>query len=158
MSQCKSNVDSGNKWHTVGIFKDLTQIITGYIDHDDWNSTAYTVTSENIPDLSSFKRVSLEPGTPYRFRLAALNGCGRGEFGEVSAQAKSIDDIENSTVFFIPFAVFIVQNVFAWLPGRTVRNQNIQIDRRRPLIMGTTTIDSRRNFRVFGVLGRQVAE
>lgn len=82
--QCKSSSESGNKWHTVGIFKDLSQIITGYIDHDDWNSTACTVTSENIPDLSHLKRVALEPGTPYRFRLAALNGCGRGDFGEVN--------------------------------------------------------------------------
>lgn len=43
-----------------------------------------TITSENYPDLSGFKRIALEPGTPYRFRLAALNGCGRGDFGEVS--------------------------------------------------------------------------
>lgn len=42
------------------------------------------ITSENIPDLSKFPRVQLEPGTPYRFRLAALNACGRGEFGDVS--------------------------------------------------------------------------
>lgn len=43
-----------------------------------------TITSENYPDLAGFKRIALEPGTPYRFRLAALNGCGRGDFGEVS--------------------------------------------------------------------------
>lgn len=43
-----------------------------------------TITSENIPDLSTFKRHALEPGTPYRFRLAALNGCGRGGYGEVN--------------------------------------------------------------------------
>lgn len=81
----KSNVDNGNKWHTVGIFKDLTQIITGYIDHEEWNSSLFngTITSENYPDLSNYKRTALDPGTPYRFRLAALNGCGRGEFGEV---------------------------------------------------------------------------
>lgn len=40
------------------------------------------LTSENIPDLSKFPRMNLEPGTPYRFRLAALNGCGIGEFSE----------------------------------------------------------------------------
>lgn len=60
-------------------------MITGYIDHDEWNSSMFngTITSQNIPDLSKYKRIQLEPGTPYRFRLAALNGCGRGEFGEV---------------------------------------------------------------------------
>ncbi|XP_031639467.1 host cell factor 2 isoform X2 [Contarinia nasturtii] len=83
----KSNADNGNKWHTVGIFKDLTQIITGYINHDEWNSSMLsgTLTSENLPDLSAFKRIPLEPGTPYRFRLAALNGCGLGDFGECSS-------------------------------------------------------------------------
>lgn len=43
-----------------------------------------TLTSESIPDLSAFKRIALEPGTPYKFRLSALNGCGQGDFGEVS--------------------------------------------------------------------------
>lgn len=47
-----------------------------------------TITSENIPDLSKYPRLALEPGTPYRFRLAALNGCGRGDFGEVSAHTQ----------------------------------------------------------------------
>lgn len=83
----KSNIDNGNKWHTVGIFKDLTQIITGYIDHDEWNSSMLngTFTSESIPDLAAFKRIPLEPGTPYKFRLSALNGCGQGDFGECSS-------------------------------------------------------------------------
>lgn len=47
-----------------------------------------TITSENIPDLSKYPRLALEPGTPYRFRLAALNGCGRGDFGEVSVHTR----------------------------------------------------------------------
>lgn len=108
ISQCKSSSDVGNKWHTVGIFKDLTQIITGYIDHDDWNSSAYTVTSENIPDLSNFKRVPLEPGTPYRFRLAALNGCGRGEFGEVNIRTKErnhSNNLQKSNISFFSISI-----------------------------------------------------
>lgn len=92
----KTNADNGNKWHTVGIFKDLTQTITGYIDHDEWNSSMLSgiLTSENIPDLSAFKRIALEPGTPYRFRLAALNGCGLGEFGEVSIHRRLWSTLE----------------------------------------------------------------
>lgn len=159
-SQCKSSSDSGNKWHTVGIFKDLTQIITGYIDHDDWNSSAYTVTSENIPDLSNFKRVPLEPGTPYRFRLAALNGCGRGEFGEVSISLppKSINPIKDISFSPPKIAVFIVQNLSARFPGCPIGNKNIKITRRCPLIMGATTIDTRRNIRIFSVFGGEIAK
>lgn len=84
----QKNEDDGNKWHTVGIFKDVSQIINGYIDYDDWNIPKFkgTLTSENIPDLDAFKKVPLEPGTPYRFRLAALNACGRGDYGDVRSR------------------------------------------------------------------------
>lgn len=42
------------------------------------------ITSDNIPNLSNMKRIKLEPGTGYRFRLSAINGCGRGDYSEVS--------------------------------------------------------------------------
>lgn len=42
------------------------------------------LTSDNLPDLSKMTMTNLEPGTAYRFRLAAINSCGVGEFGEVS--------------------------------------------------------------------------
>lgn len=41
------------------------------------------LTSDNLPDLSKMTMTNLEPGTAYRFRLAAINSCGVGEFGEV---------------------------------------------------------------------------
>lgn len=41
------------------------------------------ITSDYIPNLSNMKRIKLEPGTGYRFRLSAINGCGRGDFSEV---------------------------------------------------------------------------
>ena len=41
------------------------------------------LTSDNIPDLTIYHRINLEPGTAYRFRLSAINGCGLGDFGEV---------------------------------------------------------------------------
>lgn len=132
----KSNADNGNKWNTVGIFKDLTQIITGYIDFEEWNSSMLngTLTSESIPDLSAFKRLPLEPGTPYRFRLSALNGCGQGEYGEVSdSQTKTkpkTSIIANEPIVmqfllfdFPPFfafnerIVFVIQNMSSWFSG-----------------------------------------
>lgn len=44
------------------------------------------LTSDNLPDLSKMTMTTLEPGTAYRFRLAAINSCGVGEFGEVIEQ------------------------------------------------------------------------
>lgn len=83
--QNKSSADAGRKWHTVGIFKGLTHTVTGFIPHDEWNLSMLDepLTSDNLPDLSKMTMTNLEPGTAYRFRLAAINSCGVGEFGEV---------------------------------------------------------------------------
>ncbi|KAG4078740.1 hypothetical protein HA402_015330 [Bradysia odoriphaga] len=83
----KSSADAGRKWHTVGIFKGLTHTVTGFIPHDEWNLTMLDepLTSDNLPDLSKLTMTPLEPGTAYRFRLAAINSCGVGEFGESSS-------------------------------------------------------------------------
>lgn len=70
-------------WHTVGIFKDLTHKVTNYIDSKEWNqSMIEPITSNNVPELTNFPRVNLEPGTAYRFRLRAINSCGIGPPGE----------------------------------------------------------------------------
>ena len=37
------------------------------------------------PDHSSLRRAELQPGTAYKFRVCALNACGRGPFSDVSA-------------------------------------------------------------------------
>ena len=39
----------------------------------------------NIPDYGDMKKIELQPGTAYKFRVAGINACGRGEFSEVSA-------------------------------------------------------------------------
>lgn len=38
-----------------------------------------------IPDYSQMRKVELQPGTAYKFRVAGINICGRGAFSEVSA-------------------------------------------------------------------------
>lgn len=37
------------------------------------------------PDYSQMRKVELQPGTAYKFRVAGINICGRGAFSEVSA-------------------------------------------------------------------------
>lgn len=71
-------------WHTVGIFKTMTHTVSNFIDYDDWNSTMFpNMNSDNLPDLSKKRRVNLEPGKAYRFRIAAINAVGRSEWSEV---------------------------------------------------------------------------
>ena len=39
----------------------------------------------NLPNHNALKRLELQPGTAYKFRVAAINSCGRGPFSEVTA-------------------------------------------------------------------------
>ena len=39
----------------------------------------------NVPNHNALKRLELQPGTAYKFRVAAINSCGRGAFSEVTA-------------------------------------------------------------------------
>ena len=39
----------------------------------------------NVANHNALKRLELQPGTAYKFRVAAINSCGRGPFSEVTA-------------------------------------------------------------------------
>ncbi|MEQ2176544.1 hypothetical protein GOODEAATRI_029052, partial [Goodea atripinnis] len=76
-------VPQENPWFDVGVMKVTNAVVTHYhIPHDD------NMTEDDscvVPDYSQMKRVELQPGTAYKFRVAGINICGRGAFSEVSA-------------------------------------------------------------------------
>uniref|UniRef100_A0A8C1S9L8 Host cell factor 1 n=1 Tax=Cyprinus carpio TaxID=7962 RepID=A0A8C1S9L8_CYPCA len=75
-------VKKENQWFDVGIVKVTNMVVTHfYMPADD---AAYD-DSGTIPDYSQMKRVDLQPGTAYKFRVAGINTCGRGAFSEISA-------------------------------------------------------------------------
>ncbi|KAF7273748.1 hypothetical protein GWI33_013567 [Rhynchophorus ferrugineus] len=68
-------------WYTVGFIKGTSYDVQSYFllsDTDD-------LTVDNLPELSNFRRISLEPGTAYKYRVAGINSVGRGDWSEVSA-------------------------------------------------------------------------
>ncbi|XP_059049500.1 host cell factor-like isoform X2 [Achroia grisella] len=70
-------------WYTVGIVKGTTFTVQNYIS--DPNVDLSTLSLDNVPDLSGLPTTTLEHGTAYKFRIAAINSCGRGDFSEESA-------------------------------------------------------------------------
>ncbi|GAB0098410.1 Host cell factor [Sergentomyia squamirostris] len=72
-----------SKWCTVGFYSELTALLTNYVDFGDWNTGMMEkLTDDNVPDLSTKNRIPLENGVSYRIRVAAINGCGRGEWSK----------------------------------------------------------------------------
>ncbi|KAM9855603.1 host cell factor 1b [Aulostomus maculatus] len=72
-----------SQWFDVGIVRVTNMVVSHYyvpyddvtIDHD----------SGVMPDYSQMRKVELQPGTAYKFRVAGINICGRGAFSDVSA-------------------------------------------------------------------------
>lgn len=87
MNQRKEN----EIWQTVGIFKTLTHTVSNFIDFDDWNAEMCpTLNADSLPDLIKKRRINLEPGKAYRFRIAAINAVGRGEWSEVRSSVSDL--------------------------------------------------------------------
>ncbi|CAD0195528.1 unnamed protein product [Chrysodeixis includens] len=70
-------------WYTVGIVKGNSFTVQNYIS--DPNVDLSNLSLDNLPDLTGLATTALEHGTAYKFRIAAINSCGRGEFSEESA-------------------------------------------------------------------------
>lgn len=73
------------KWYDVGIFQTNSALVNQFYSLPEEN-VIISSKAEN-EDVSSYyllKKLDLAPGTFYRFRVAAINGCGVGPFSKVS--------------------------------------------------------------------------
>ncbi|XP_074620082.1 host cell factor 2-like isoform X2 [Acropora palmata] len=78
-------IQLSNQWYDVGIVKGISMIVSHY-----YLSTENATSDESNLDVESgseqsLKKQELLPGTAYKFRVAAINACGRGAFSDVSA-------------------------------------------------------------------------
>ncbi|XP_070967618.1 host cell factor 1a isoform X2 [Oncorhynchus clarkii lewisi] len=79
----KTLVKKENQWFDVGIVKVTNMVVTHFfIPGDD---SQVEDDSGAIPDYNQMKKMELQPGTAYKFRVAGINACGRGTFSEISA-------------------------------------------------------------------------
>ncbi|XP_039631154.1 host cell factor 1b [Polypterus senegalus] len=80
----KVPVKKENQWFDVGVIKGTNMVVTHYYLPADDTPVGDEDTS-TIPDYNQLKKVELQPGTAYKFRVAGINACGRGPFSEISA-------------------------------------------------------------------------
>ncbi|XP_063176880.1 host cell factor 2 isoform X3 [Chroicocephalus ridibundus] len=73
------------QWYDVGIFKNNSAVVSQfYLLPEETLSISNKTGSADVPDYRLLKKQDLFPGTVYRFRVAAINGCGVGPFSKIS--------------------------------------------------------------------------
>ncbi|KFQ77285.1 Host cell factor 2, partial [Phaethon lepturus] len=76
---------SNRQWYDVGIFKNNSAVVSQfYLLPEETLSIPNKMESADVPDYRLLKKQDLFPGTVYRFRVAAINGCGIGPFSKIS--------------------------------------------------------------------------
>ncbi|KFV74910.1 Host cell factor 2, partial [Dryobates pubescens] len=82
---CTSMKTRDRQWYDVGIFKNNSAVVSQfYLLPEETMSVSNKTESANVPDYRLLKKQDLFPGTVYRFRVAAINGCGVGPFSKIS--------------------------------------------------------------------------
>jgi len=71
-------------WFDVGVIKGTSCTVTSYyLPNGDLERNEIDVEGEG--NNNPLRKVDLQPGTAYKFRVAGINACGRGPWSEVSA-------------------------------------------------------------------------
>ncbi|KFU98705.1 Host cell factor 2, partial [Pterocles gutturalis] len=82
---CTSMKTRDRQWYDVGIFKNNSAVVSQfYLLPEEILSVSKKMESADVPDYRLLKKQDLLPGTVYRFRVAAINGCGVGPFSKIS--------------------------------------------------------------------------
>ncbi|XP_052680199.1 host cell factor 1-like [Crassostrea angulata] len=69
----------GNQWYDVGIIKGTSCVVSHF------HLSTEDIDVVNVGDVNVLKKKELLQGTAYKFRVAGINACGRGDFSEISS-------------------------------------------------------------------------
>ncbi|XP_048358234.1 host cell factor 2 [Sphaerodactylus townsendi] len=73
------------RWYDVGIFQSNSALVNQfYLLPEEKAVLSSKVENADVPSNTLLKKQDLAPGTLYRFRVAAINGCGIGPFSKIS--------------------------------------------------------------------------
>ncbi|XP_067006657.2 host cell factor 1 [Anabrus simplex] len=74
-------------WYDVGIIKGTSCTVMSYYTPTDNGETfpEGQWTTDFLPEYSNHIKMTLDSGTAYKFRVAAINACGQGPWSEVAA-------------------------------------------------------------------------
>ncbi|XP_060101572.1 host cell factor 2 [Heteronotia binoei] len=73
------------RWYDVGIFQSNSAVVNQfYLLPEEKEILSSKVENADVSNYSLLKKQDLAPGTLYRFRVAAINGCGIGPFSRIS--------------------------------------------------------------------------
>ncbi|XP_029457371.1 host cell factor 2 isoform X2 [Rhinatrema bivittatum] len=103
-------------WYDVGIFKSNSTVVSQYyLLPEEKPSISNKEEDTDIPDYNLLKKQDLVPGSIYRFRVAAINGCGVGPFSKISEFKTCIPGFPGA-----PSSVKIIKNLdcvhLSWEP------------------------------------------
>lgn len=117
--EVKPEPDSNEpQWMDVGICKGTHCVVrTFYIPNENqsWDKNWEGVSTSTLPDHRALAKLELEAGKAYKFRVAAINSCGRGPWSEISAFRTSMPGVPGA-----PSAIKISKTVegahISWEP------------------------------------------
>ena len=81
-ASASSSAAADSNWFDVGIIKGTSCTVSSYyLPSGELEKSEIDVEG----DENLLRKVDLQPGTAYKFRVAGINACGRGGWSEVSA-------------------------------------------------------------------------